>query len=150
MKRLTMLLALALCAPSQAALNKWVDAQGNVHYSDQPPPPNVKAATVRGAPQRIPLDGAQPAYLKPYMERAADQRRAEQVAKEENARAEQARSNADIKNQNCTVSMQNLYALESRDRLVEYDRSGAQREVSGDERERRLIEARAEVDKWCK
>ena len=38
--------ALLLAAvPAAAALYKWIDANGRVIYSDQPPPANVKAET---------------------------------------------------------------------------------------------------------
>ena len=31
-------------APSAAQLYRWVDENGNVHYSDQPPPPQARSA----------------------------------------------------------------------------------------------------------
>ena len=38
-----LLLALTFALPATAAqLYRWTDAQGGVHYSDQPPPPNIK------------------------------------------------------------------------------------------------------------
>jgi hypothetical protein len=43
--------ALCLAAlPAAAALYKWVDANGRVVYSDQPPNANVKVETVNGPP----------------------------------------------------------------------------------------------------
>lgn len=36
------LLALAFAAPAAAELYRWTDSQGRVHYSDQPPPPEIK------------------------------------------------------------------------------------------------------------
>lgn len=36
------LLALAFATPAAAELYRWTDSQGRVHYSDQPPPPNIK------------------------------------------------------------------------------------------------------------
>ena len=46
MKTLLMLLALALAAGPAAAgkLYKWTDKDGNVHYTDQPPPSEAKAS----------------------------------------------------------------------------------------------------------
>lgn len=42
-------LALLLCAGSASAqLYKWVDANGKTHFSDQPPPPDAKPATIKG------------------------------------------------------------------------------------------------------
>jgi hypothetical protein len=44
-------LGVALSAsPASAVLYKWTDANGRVSYSDQPPPGNVKAEIVNGAP----------------------------------------------------------------------------------------------------
>lgn len=35
---LASVLALALCVPAAAKIYKWTDEQGNVHFSDEPPP----------------------------------------------------------------------------------------------------------------
>ncbi len=52
---------LVLCVTNTfAALNKWVDEKGNVHYSDQPPPANVKKTTLRFPPPP-PVPSAVPA-----------------------------------------------------------------------------------------
>ena len=51
MKHITVfLLALAFAAPVGAEIYRWVDAHGGVHYSDQPPPPDVKNMKRMGAP----------------------------------------------------------------------------------------------------
>jgi glutaredoxin len=43
MKRWILFPVLALaCVAAQADFYRWVDAAGEVHYSDQPPPPNIK------------------------------------------------------------------------------------------------------------
>jgi len=47
---LAMLGSLALSGVASCATYKWVDANGRVVYSDQPPPGNVKAEIVQGAP----------------------------------------------------------------------------------------------------
>ncbi len=42
--KLVPLLLILLALPAMAAgVYRWTDAQGNVHYSDQPPPPDAKA-----------------------------------------------------------------------------------------------------------
>ena len=45
MKILALIVALTLAAGPAAAgkLYKWMDKDGNVHYTDQPPPPEAKA-----------------------------------------------------------------------------------------------------------
>ncbi len=49
MKRLLVAISLTLCAalPAAAQTYKWVDANGKVHYSDKPPPGNVRTQTLR-------------------------------------------------------------------------------------------------------
>ena len=51
MKRISVAIALALCValPASAQLYKWVDANGKVHYTDRPPPDNVKTKQIREA-----------------------------------------------------------------------------------------------------
>lgn len=46
LRSLTFLAALALSAAASAAVYKWVDAQGNVHYSDRPPSESTPAELV--------------------------------------------------------------------------------------------------------
>lgn len=52
MNRLSVAIWLALCValPASAQMYKWVDANGKVHYSDTPPPGNVKSKTLREVP----------------------------------------------------------------------------------------------------
>ena len=76
--------------PALGELYKWTDAQGVVHYSDQPPPPNVKQpVTVKPrtppAPTAAPeADGAPAAGPKTHVEQDADfnRRRVEAAEKE--------------------------------------------------------------------
>lgn len=44
------LLAMLMAAPALAELFRWTDAQGRVHYSDQPPPPEIKQMKRIAAP----------------------------------------------------------------------------------------------------
>ncbi|HKB83881.1 MAG TPA: glutaredoxin family protein [Burkholderiales bacterium] len=47
MKRWLLFPVLALvCVPAQADLYRWVDAQGKVQYSDQPPPANIRKVEI--------------------------------------------------------------------------------------------------------
>ena len=48
-----------VCVAAQADLYRWVDAEGKVHYSDQPPPANIKQVEKKkaagGKPSEAPL-----------------------------------------------------------------------------------------------
>lgn len=62
MKSISVAISLALCAalPAYAQLYKWVDSNGKVHYSDKPPPSNVKTEKLRppARPSSPPAAGA--------------------------------------------------------------------------------------------
>src|SRR5450756_2102569 len=49
MSKFLLILLMLASTNTFAAISKWVDAQGQVHYSDQPPPPEAKAETLRSA-----------------------------------------------------------------------------------------------------
>lgn len=60
MKRWVLFPVLVLaCVAAQAELYRWVDADGEVHYSDQPPPANItqveKIKAQGGKPSDVPL-----------------------------------------------------------------------------------------------
>ena len=60
-----LIVLLILCTNNTfAALNKWVDEKGKVHYSDQPPPVNVQKTTLHFAPAP-PVPSAVPAVSTP-------------------------------------------------------------------------------------
>jgi hypothetical protein len=91
-----------LAAPATAALYKWVDANGRVTYSDQPPSGDVKAEIVSA-----PAAPANPAavremanqeadFKKRQNQRATDQKKAAQAQQDE---ANRRQFCADIRNQ---------------------------------------------------
>lgn len=51
-KHLVVILFLSMSS-AYAALNKWVDEKGKVHYSDLPPPANVQKTTLHFAPPPV-------------------------------------------------------------------------------------------------
>ena len=65
MKTLLMLLALAVAAAPAAAgkLYKWTDKDGNVHYTDQPPPSEAKASERKQFGDKPAADGSLPYAL---------------------------------------------------------------------------------------
>lgn len=63
-RNVVVLVALSVLAAAAQAeqLYKWVDSDGNVHYSDQPPPPNARSVEERsvsggsGADEQLPFE----------------------------------------------------------------------------------------------
>lgn len=68
--RIMIMALFAMCGPLLAAsVQKWTDAQGNVHYGDSPPPgSNTQAVRVKAAP---PSSHPQPVYVPPQATQAA-------------------------------------------------------------------------------
>lgn len=61
MSRLALALACALALPVEAALYRWVDEQGNVHYSDIIPPSSVRQGHTELRKDGIPIQTVPPA-----------------------------------------------------------------------------------------
>jgi len=80
--------------PATAALYKWVDANGRVSYSDQPPPGNVKSEIVNAPAPAANADAVknmanQEAELKKRQaQRADDQKKADKARVDQTARQE--------------------------------------------------------------
>lgn len=145
MKKLMFVLMVLASANAGAALNKWIDANGKVHYSDQPPV-GVEATPVRAAPS----PAVAPAAPKSYTEREAELKKARQSQNEAAGKAAQEQSNAEIEKANCNAAQQALRSLQQGGRIVEYDDSGERRYVEDSERQQRADKAQAEISKWCK
>ena len=117
--RLLFFIALA-SAPAHADLYKWTDAQGKVHYSDQPPTVNAKIIKNSAAGQADitsratqSLDAKDQAYQK---------RRKE--AEEARAKAEKEAEQARIQRENCAKARSNLGALQNSPRVYTTDAAG--------------------------
>lgn len=74
--------ALALAAfPAAAAVYKWVDANGRVVYSDQPPPPSItKSETLGPVPPPANPNAAKELQDKESARQQADKKRADDAA----------------------------------------------------------------------
>ncbi len=143
---LAVLLALPAVATAEE-MYRWVDANGEVHYSDQPPPPEVKeyrAMTRSGATAAPSVD------TRPVGESLADQeadfqRRRAQEAEEE-ARAERV---AAERRQNCDRARSQYNTVSAGGRISRRNSAGEVVFLDDDEVARESEEARAEVEKWC-
>ncbi len=149
-----MALLLALVSfNTYAGLTKWVDSEGRVHYSDTPPPEDVKSETVHVSPSAgAPAAGAPasaPAGPKTIYEMEADLKK-ERKAKEEAAqKAAKEQQEASQKQQNCAQARDQLSTLQNMPRIVTYDEKGERSFLDDAARQQRLEEAQAAVSKYC-
>ena len=82
-------LSLLISLNAHAALNKWVDADGKVHYSDTPPP-DVTTETVRNIAGKDQADAPAAYSPKSVAEREAEMKKSKQ-AKDEAAQKQAAK-----------------------------------------------------------
>jgi hypothetical protein len=157
---LPLLLAMCLATGPLAAakLYKWTDANGEVHYSDQPPPANVKGPVKET--QRKPSAAPPPAAegdAKPTggpktpqeQEAEFQQRRVE--AAEKDAADRKAQEEQQTRRKNCEQAKQHVAQLQSGVRITRYDANTGSNDYLDDAQiAAELGRARQIADSWCK
>lgn len=151
MKTCLLILLMLSSTSTFAALNKWVDANGKVHYSDQPPPANVKTEKLRTAPvaNEPAKAGSAPAASKTLAEREAELKKTQQAKKEAAEKAAREQAKADEKKAGCATAQQSLKMLQDGMRLMEIDAKGERYYISDEQRQQRMVKAKQDVDNWC-
>jgi len=157
MKKILLIVSLVASANAFAALSKWVDADGKVHYSDQPPPANVKAKTLRlpsEAPAPASASGvaaaSAPAAPKTAAEQEAELKKAQQARKAAAEKAAQEQAKVEADKANCAAAQQNLRTLQDGARILEINAKGESSYVSDEQRQQRLEKARQDIGTYCK
>jgi hypothetical protein len=153
--------------PAAAETYKWTDAEGKVHYSDQPPPANIKNPTTitprrktsRSAPQADadadapkPPAAKPPVMAKPKTTQELDaefrQRRVKEA--EDEAARKKAEQEAADKKRNCAQATNNVKRLEQGGRLTRYNDQGEVEFLQDSEIAAELARARQAADSWCR
>ena len=129
-----------------AGINKWVDENNQVHYSDQPAPTHVNATPVIVPPpaeNNIPMQ-------KSVAEREADLKKS-QKDKEEMEQKEAKQQEVDqAKQRYCKDARSNLLTLQNSLRISTYDSDGKLIYMDDATREKQLEEAQKGISKHCK
>ena len=137
-----------------ADLNKWVDANGKVHYSDGPPPDDVKAETLHisaspNTPQSPAAAASAPSAPKTIYEKEAELKK-ERKAKDEAAqKAAKEEEHAKAKQQACEQSRIQLSTLQNAPRVTVYNAQGERSFMDDATRQKSEAEAQASVSKYC-
>jgi hypothetical protein len=149
MKRIFFIIALStFCLNSYAALNKWVDADGKVHYSDTPPP-NVTTETVRNIAGKEQAEAPAARSPKSVAEREAEMKKAKKAQEEAAQKQAQKDAEAETKKKNCAAARENAQALEQSPRIVTYDANGDRSFMDDATRAQRLEDARKTISSSC-
>lgn len=149
MKKFLLILLVLASANAYAELSKWVDADGKVHYSDQPPPANVKAKTLRTTSDTA-APASAPAAPKTIAEREAELKKAQQAKKEAADKAAQEQAIIEAEKTHCTAAQQNLRALQDGIRMTEIDAKGERSYLDDEQRRLRMEKAQQDIKAYCK
>ena len=134
-----------------AGINKWVDDQGHVHYSDQPPPGNTKAETLHstsGSDSNVAASSA-PAAPKTIAERDAELKKSKKAKQEAANKALLKQAEEDARKASCATSQQNLRTLQQGIRMVEVDANGERSYLDDKQRQERIAKAQQDVSAYC-
>ncbi len=149
MKPFLALIALALLAlNAHAGLNKWVDEEGKVHYSDTPPP-DVKTQSVRSLSGKGQTEAPASYSPKSYTEREAELKKSKLEKEEASKKNAQQDAAAETRKRNCETARQHARALEEGARVYNYDQNGERVYLDDDARTQRLEEARKTISADC-
>ena len=155
MRALLLLFLILTNQHALAALNKWVDSKGQVHYSDSPPPPDVQATTLRGSHSTpTPMEtgksektGAEP---KSIAEEEADLKKAQQEKKAAEEKAAKDLAYQESLKASCTAAQQNLQILQRGTRIMQLDANGEPSYLEDDQRQQNIEKAKQDIANYCK
>jgi len=137
--------ALAVSAHAHADLYKWTDAQGKVHYSDQPP--TAKAQLIKNGAAGQADATAQATQSLDAKDQAYQKRRKE--AEEARTKAEKEAEQARVRRENCAKARNNLSTLQNSPRVYSTDAAGQRTYMDDAARARELASSQKAVSDFC-
>jgi hypothetical protein len=152
MNKYLLILLMLSSANACAELNKWIDESGKVHYSDQPPPLNVKARTLRSTAVTSPADAAAsaPAAPKTIAEREAEWKKEQREKQSAADKAAKEQARKEERKNNCALSQQNLKTYQADVPVAEINAQGERVVLDDSKRQQRIAKAQQDVNTWCK
>jgi hypothetical protein len=133
-----------------AAISKWVDSNGKVHYSDQPPPPDAKPQTLRSFVDTQNSASSSVAAPKTVSEREADLKKVQKDKNEAADKSAQKQAAAEAQQASCAAAQQNMRALQEGVRMFEIDAKGERSYLDDKQREQRIAKAQKDISTYCK
>ena len=150
MKAFILLLLVLLSATVYAGSSKWVDEQGKVHYSDNPPKHNAKVQELKfrdtistQPPAEDSFEPRSTADMEADLKRGKDAR----AAKEK--KDEQARAQVEAKQINCANARANLSAMQQSGRIFNKDANGERVYMDDAQRQQQTAAAQSRVSEMC-
>lgn len=127
---------------TSAAMYKWVDEDGNVHYSEKPPPGDIEVQTIK-PPPKVDSEKANQA-----LQEQLDQLKALEEGKEPKEQAVTEEELA-VKKHNCELGKDKLQRLQDNPRVYTEAEDGTRTRLGEEEREARIQEAQQMIKDNC-
>ena len=137
---------------AHAALHKWVDADGKVHYSDSPPPTGAKAQKLQlstGAGEGTEASASTVSTTETTAEREADWRKAQKAKKEAEQKTEKEQEAATVRQLNCQQARSQLLTLQNSPAIATYDANGQRKLMDDADRQRGIEAANKAIGEYC-
>lgn len=157
MNKYLLIFLMLVSANAFSELNKWVDANGRVHYSDVPPPPDANTKILRTTPGITGSRSADestassaPAAPKTIAEREVELKKAQQAKKEAADKAAKKQAATEANKAYCAALQKNLRALQDGIRMVELDANGNQVFIEDEQRQQRIAKTQQDISANCK
>ncbi len=131
---------------SHAKMYKWVDADGNTHYTQSPPPDGTTKEDLN-LPASVNLDN------KEAVKAFEDQQNKKQELAGENDKEQKLQDRSAehtaLKKENCRTAKAKLENNQNTGRIRAVDEYGNIVRATEEERQRRITEAQENIKKWC-
>jgi hypothetical protein len=133
-----------------AAISKWVDDQGRVHYSDRPPPPGTQQNLLREDSNTQDSASSGASDAKTIAEREAELKKENAGKQAEADKAAQKQAAEDARKASCDSARENLRALQSGLRVMTVNANGEKSYMDDKERQQRIDKANKAISDYCK
>lgn len=146
MKQILLLVSMLLCTNAMAEIFKWVDEQGNVHYSDKPVKDDARQMDIKTDSASSPRISEQERLeRRQRLLQAYDEDRAKQ--KELDAKEQKKKEHLQ---RQCAVAKDRLARYERSRGLYDFDKDGNRVILEDKEKQRITDTLRQEIKQHCK
>lgn len=143
---LAVFLSVFVCHPVFAAVYKWVDENGKVHYGDHPPAENTQQMKLKAgpAPSKTPDTDEERRKKQKRLLDAFAKERADKKAAQAQAETEEKQ-----RGQWCAKARDDLAEIRSASYVYDYDKDGNQVVYSKEAREKATRDYEKRIKKFC-
>ncbi len=133
-----------VAVPALSEMYKWVDKQGNVHYSDKPP----ANAQQKSEQVEVKVQNTDFNYLDAEAKRKQQQIRRNKAIQKQQQNRQEAKKKEDPREKACQNAKQRLSKLQGR--VVFVDKDGKELKVTEKERQQQEKQLAEQIKKYCK